>query len=70
MIERRAIADIDALGCHVAAREFEVADAFLADEVQLRVRVLRLQLFEPAPGFTDQIGIERAAQAAIRRDQQ
>jgi len=63
--QRGTIADVDPLGRNVAARELEVADAFLADEVQLRMRILRFQLFEPAPGFTDQVGIERAAQTAI-----
>src|SRR5258705_1888057 len=65
-----AIADVDALRCWLALGKLEVADAFFAYEVQLCVDVLPLELLEPPPRLSNQVRIERAAQPALRGDQQ
>jgi len=45
-------------------------DAFLPDEMQLGVGVVRLELLQPPPRLANQVRVERAAQPAVRGDQQ
>src|SRR5882762_1947189 len=66
---RGPVADVDPLRRHGAARELEEPDPLLAQEMEVHLCTLVFQLLHASPCFADQVGVERAAQAPVRRDE-
>src|SRR2546425_8162583 len=65
----RLVADVAALRRDRALGEPEVGDSLLADEMQLDAGPLPLELPYSAPRLANQVGVEGAAQAAVRGDE-
>jgi hypothetical protein len=66
---RRAVGDVGALHRHLAAHVLEVADALAADDVQRDGEPLPLEPREQRARLLDEVGVERPAEAAVRREQ-
>src|SRR5438046_2645541 len=66
----RFVTDVDPLRRHRPLRELEERDALLAHDVQLHGDTLALQLLDAVPRLAGQLGVERTAQPAVRRDQE
>ncbi len=69
VLRRRPIADVGAAARDRAADVAEVAEALLADDVQVDLDALALEPRDRRARFLDQVRVERAGETAVRREQ-